>query len=770
MKLRRRDILMAMEATAAAAAFPLAFGSCSSPRPKVPRRALPREAPDTWVASVCGACPGGCGIRARLVEGKLAGIAGNPLHPVSRGGLCPLGLAGAQLALHPDRVRGPLRRSGSGELRPVSWDDALSEVASRLRDLRARSLSHTVALVDGTRGLSREIAARFLTVYGSPNHLRGRPWYDDAPTEAMRLTQGATGPAAYDLENARFILAFGSGWLEGSWSPVGAARAYGTARRGRKSGRVQVVHVEPRLSVSAARADEWVPIVPGTEGTLALGLMHMILREGLEDREFLDRWGFGFDWLRAVVLRDYHPDAVSQRTGVPVATIIRVARQLASMRPSVAIGDDRSGPGVQSPDTRMAIHALNALVGAVNAPGGVLVPPPMPLDPLPDAPADEQSKRGCSFPPLGNDVAGLAGWLDGLGTYPINILFAYGADPLSLLGSGAKAAAALGRVPFVVSFSSFLDETARRADLVLPDHVWLERWQDDPSFTSRGFPVLGLQQPVIAPRHDTRHSPEVLADIARRVQAASSEAFPWRSFRDLIQSSARGIYRSGRGSLFDVPESEAWLGMMAKGGWRGSDFGTFEQFWSGLATRGGWWDPVYDFGERSRVLRAAGGKFDFSPVARAVEPRGPGQPVHLLGPAASGPPRYPLQLHLYPLLAAYGDALGPLPFVQDVLGREMEQSWTLWVELAPADARALRIRDGERVHVESAEGTVQARAKVYPGLKPGVAAMPLGPGGAPGSMLRRALAAQAGALAALDRRGPSGAGAETGIWVRVQGA
>jgi len=205
MKLRRRDFLTAIEATAAAAAFPAVFG-CNGPRPRVSRRALPREAPDSWVASVCGACPGGCGIRARLVEGRLAGIAGNPLHPISRGGLCPLGLAGAQLVLHPDRVRGPLRRSGSGELRPVSWDDALSEVAARLQELRARDLSHTVALVDGTRGLSREVAGRFLAVYGSPNHLRGRPWCDDAPTEAMRLTQGAVGPAAYDLENARFIL------------------------------------------------------------------------------------------------------------------------------------------------------------------------------------------------------------------------------------------------------------------------------------------------------------------------------------------------------------------------------------------------------------------------------------------------------------------------------------------------------------------------------------------------------------------------------------
>jgi anaerobic selenocysteine-containing dehydrogenase len=144
--------------------------------------------------------------------------------------------------------------------------------------------------------------------------------------------------------------------------------------------------------------------------------------------------------------------------------------------------------------------------------------------------------------------------------------------------------------------------------------------------------------------------------------------------------------------------------------------------------------------------------------------------VRLLGPQLSSPSTYPLQLHLYPLLAAYGDALGPLPFVQDVLGREMEQSWNLWVEIAPVDARSLHIRDGERVRVESREGTIEARARIYPGLRPGVVAMPLGPGGSPGLTLKRALAAQTGALVSMDARGSSGIDGEAGTWVRLREA
>jgi anaerobic selenocysteine-containing dehydrogenase len=122
------------------------------------------------------------------------------------------------------------------------------------------------------------------------------------------------------------------------------------------------------------------------------------------------------------------------------------------------------------------------------------------------------------------------------------------------------------------------------------------------------------------------------------------------------------------------------------------------------------------------------------------------------------------------LLAAFGDMAGPIPFVQDALGRELQQSWHLWVEIAPSDARSLGIEDGARVKVESEAGTVEARAKVYPGVRPGVAAMPIGPGGAPGQTCRRALSEQAGALVAL-RSGPPGSEPALGdAWVRIRRA
>jgi menaquinone reductase, molybdopterin-binding-like subunit len=765
-KLGRRDFLRTIPTAAVAGALPAWLSGCAIPdRPAGPEAPTlpPRGAPEKHVMSVCGACPGGCGIRARVVAGRLVGISGNPLHPVNRGALCPLGLAGAHVLYHPDRLRGPLRRAGDS-YRPVSWKEAIAEVAGRLADLRARGLSHTVALVDGTRGRSRDVAQRFLAAYGSPNHLCGRPWNDVVSGAALRAMQGVEGPAAYDLENARFVLAFGSGWLEGSWSPVGAARAYGLARRGRKARRVRVVHVEPRLSTSAALADQWIPVIPGSEGALALGLIHMALREGLEDRAFLDGWSQGFDLLRAQLLRDYHPDAVSERTGVPVATIIRLARDFASNRPAVAVGDDFRGPGAQSTETRMAIHALNAIVGAVGSPGGVLCPPAVPTPAMPAPPDDEQSRRGGGMAPIAGDpgagVLQLMAWQDGRGSYPVNLLLAYDADPLGALGGGRAAREALRRAPFLVSFSSFWDETARIADLVLPEPTYLERWQDDPCFTSRGFPVIGLRQPVVKPRHDTRPAPEALREIARAVGGSTAAALPERDFAEIVQDAMRGVHGSGRGALLDVPEAAAWVGTMEKSGWRASQFGSFDDFWKGLCERGGWWDPVYDFGERSRTLRTASGKFEFGPLARSLEPPPKPRP-----PAAD----YPLRLHAYPLYAAFGYSLGPMPWVQDTLGRGAGQSWTLWIEIAQEDARSLGVRDGARVRVQSPCGSVEARARIYPGLRPGVVAMPLGPGGAGGRACKRALAETAGALFGLSRSA-AGAPRFEETWVRVAAA
>jgi anaerobic selenocysteine-containing dehydrogenase len=755
MSLGRRNFLTIAGATAAAAA-------CT--RPRVPERQPPppqtaKGAKETWLATTCGACPGGCGLKARVVSGRLVGIAGNPLHPVNRGGLCALGAAGTQLLYHPDRVKTPLRRKGNrglGQFEAVGWDQALSDIAGKLKGIGDPG---SLALVDGSRGLAREAADRFARAFGTPNHLVFRPYGDSAAPDAIKAMQGIDGPVSYDLANARFILAFGPSWLDASSSPVGAARAYAHARRGRKGQRVRVVQIEPRLSVSAAHADEWVPIAAGTEGIFALGLLHMVLREGLEDRDFLDRWGNGFEALRGLVLRDYHPDAVSERTGVPVATIVRLAREFASTRPAIAIADDRPVCGSPSNPARMAVHALNALVGSVNGRGGVLVPPAAPVEPLPAIAAPTKPRAVLS----GSDAAVLSAWLSGAGSYPIGALFAYRSDPLA--ASPARARELVSRLGLVVSFSSFLDETARYADYVLPEPTYLERWDYDTCATTRGQPVLGLRQPVVKARGDVRPAPETLAALAKLLSADLAAAVPFADSKEMAQRAVTSVHKASRGAVFDVGEAEPWVDMLERGGWRASSFGSVDEFWKALVQKGGWWDPVYDFGERRRVLRTASGRFDFEPLVKALTEGAPGDRAETISETVAAPDGFPLALYLFPLLAAYGDAQGPLPFVQDQLGREAEQRWSLWVELSPEDARKSGVKEGGAVVVESPHGAVVARARVVEGVHPGIAALPLGPGGAPGGTFGRALEARASDLLA-----PETGTSRKNAWVRIRRA
>ncbi|HSN92105.1 MAG TPA: molybdopterin dinucleotide binding domain-containing protein, partial [Anaeromyxobacteraceae bacterium] len=273
--------------------------------------------------------------------------------------------------------------------------------------------------------------------------------------------------------------------------------------------------------------------------------------------------------------------------------------------------------------------------------------------------------------------------------------------------------------------------------------------------------------PVSKPRHDTRDAAEVLAALGRGVGGPPGKVFPWPTCADALRQSGRGIHRSGRGALFDVPEAEAWIVTMETNGWRASSFGSFDEFWEGLKARGGWWDPVYDFGERGRVVRTASRKLEFAPLARTLAPGGP-RDKEVVGAVPVGTGARPLRLHLYPLLAAFGDSQGPIPWVQDVLGHELGQSWGGWVELSPADARALGVEDGSRVVIESVAGSLEARAKVWAGVFPGVAAMPVGPGGAPGRACRRALSAGVGALA--GPRTAGGRSVDGDVWVRVRRA
>lgn len=769
MRFTRRGFLQALAGTAGAAA--LVKGQLSKvgeAAEDLERWATPEQ---VIVPSICQQCPGGCGLLARTLDGEVAGISGNPLHPINRGTLCPKAFGGLELLNDPNRLKGPMARAGErGHFRPIGWDEALSMVTARLSDLRAKGLSHTVMILGGQyRGYRDTLWRRFAEAYGTPNYIRVRCFSPERPALAHQFMQGVTSPLGYDLAGAQFILSFGASLLEAWLGPVHASQAFALLRRSSDRPRGRLVQVDPRRSPTAIKADHWVPINPGTDGVLALGIANAMIREGLYDREFVEEHTFGFDsWVdgsgsrhegfRDFVLRDYGLLAVSAATGVPVSTILEIARGLATLKPAVVIGERGPAYGPDDLHTRMAIHSLNALLGNIGVPGGLLIQGELPLAPLKAVKQDGAAKRGTAQARV--DGAGEKEYLLVSDTpqllperiakgspYPVNALFLFATNPLANHPAKEALASALKRVPFIVSFSPFLDESTAMADLILPDHTYLERWQDDQVTHLAGFTCFSLARPASRPLHQTRNTADVLLQMARGLGGAVGENFQWKKFEDVLQDGARGLFEAERGYVVSLHAQEALRKVLERQGYWIPEFKDYEAFWSALLERGAWWDPTVLPVSRRALLSTPSGKFEFYSTAlkRAVEkalkqegkagPLGKKLNAEKRGdllflpavtiPSSKGTESFPLRLNSYRLLSRPVGGGKNQPWLLEQPAVHVHASWEGWVEVHPETAAPLGIKEDDWVWVESAKGKIKLRAKLYSGTFPDVIHIPL---------------------------------------------
>ncbi|HEX9106316.1 MAG TPA: molybdopterin dinucleotide binding domain-containing protein, partial [Longimicrobiales bacterium] len=316
-------------------------------------------------------------------------------------------------------------------------------------------------------------------------------------------------------------------------------------------------------------------------------------------------------------------------------------------------------------------------------------------------------------------------------------LLLWGANPAFSGPDPAAMARALAEIPFVVSFSSVLDESTLQADLVLPDHVFLEAWNEVPPSPSLPRMVVGMAQPALKPLHDTRHSADVVLDLARRLGGGVAAALPWKDHDEVLQTRARAL-QAAQGSLFGEKEGEGGAAGAAQ---------SLEDFRDGLAKKGGWQGAPYSFGEWSRVLRTRSGKLELYSLtlrdALAAAPAVPGlrQALglsagddrvylpHFAARAEIGDPAaFPLRLFTFSTLALGDGASADQPYLQEIVAPHLNVAWDAWVELHPSTAARLGISDGDRVWVESPVGRARVRAKLYQGVGPEVAAVVLGQG------------------------------------------
>jgi len=645
-----------------------------------PEEALPGES--IWYATTCRMCSAGCGLLVRVSNGRAKKIEGNPLHPLNAGRTCARGQAGLQTLYNPDRLRNAVRNeargSGAGSTDPfgkryglkataIYWDEAINELSTRISSARPGAVAFYGSRIDD--GLAA-IVTPFLQALGAPPPV----FYDNEGAYAGRGTLArlvgqyfGAGQALpfFHLSTSDVVFSFGGPLVDGGLSMVATSRSFGEMRGGRLGKRGYLVHFEPRMSATGAVADEWIPILPGTEGQVALAIGRIMVDE---------RLGMAADSPVAGVFAGADVAAAAALSGVPQERLVKLARTFGSFDRPTAIPGGSVAAQSNGPQAVTAILALNALAGHVGEAGSAFTLTPPAVDPL---------LAGTNVSAY-SDVQAL---IDRMQNGEVDVLMVQG-NPRFELPLNSNFVEAVAKVPFVVSFSSEPDETAILANLILPDHHFLESWGYQFVAPATDRPMISAQQPVVTPLYDTRATTDVILALAQAVGGAAATALPWPNTVDFLKAAVAKL--GGQDAAFDTANGDT--------------------IWAGWRQLGGWW-PTAE-----------------APVFPSTTPLLP--PAMTIAPATydGNPEQYPLLLYPYPSVTL-GDGRGAASsWLQEAPDPMTTASWDTWVEINPETAKGLGIAMDDVVKVISPYGEITAVAYVYRAIRPDVVAVPLGQG------------------------------------------
>jgi len=500
--MNRRDFFKIVTVSGAAAAT----GGCQQASETILPLVVPNEqlvpGVASWFATVCRECPAGCGVIARNREGRVVKLEGNPDHPVNAGALCMRGQAALQGLYHPDRIAGPLVREGSAGFKSAPWDAAGKIVADKIGALRTGGKGRAIAVVTQLEnGSLGGLLDRWVQALGARPRVTLEPFAYESIRAANRLTFNRDAIPYYAFEDAEVVFSFGADFIETWLSNVNYARTFARMHSFRDGRAGTFIHVEPRQSLTASNADEWVRNAPGTEGLLALAILRVMVDEGTADRRFGE----------AVASVDVKRAA--DESGVGVETIKRLAKVFAHAKPGLAVGGGVSVTGTNATQTQVAINLLNAAAGNV----GKTV----------RFGADSAYGKVTPY----SEVASLAGAMAS-GEVEVLIL-GPGVNPAFTLPSGLKLADAIRKVALVVSFASVPDQTSELAHVVLPATHWLESWGD---YSPREG-MVGFLQPTMSPIRDSRPMGDTLLRIGRGALGVEEGKgpIPWPTFEQYVK-------------------------------------------------------------------------------------------------------------------------------------------------------------------------------------------------------------------------------------------
>jgi anaerobic selenocysteine-containing dehydrogenase len=500
-----------------------------------------------WIASTCQGCTSWCSKQVYVVDGRAVKVRGNPNSKVNGKAGCPRSHLALQQVYDPDRIKTPMKRTNPQKGRnenpkfvPISWDEALNTIADKIMELRNNNETHKYMLMRGRYSYMRDVLYdRMTKIIGSPNNISHSAICAEAEKFGPYYTEGYWGYRQYDVKNARYILLWGA-------DPLAANRqvSYYSAVWGDAIDSATIAIAEPRLSATAAKADEWLPIKPGTDGALAVAIAHILLTEGLwykdfvgdftdgENRfvagQYVDEEMFEEKHTNGIVkwwnleLKDKTPKWAAKLTGLPTEQIKRVAIGYGKAAPH-AISWMGGGPCMQvrGAYASLAVHALNGIVGAVDNVGGTLQSNKEYTTkfPKPDDFMDEIAKKGkkhgkidhrgrLEFPSLNKKSGGgvvtnnAADGILNADPNEIKVAIAYMNNFAFSCPQPERWERALAKIPFLVHITTNASEFSWFSDILLPDtHHMFEKWGYVKSI-GNGYRHVTLMQPLIEPVWD----------------------------------------------------------------------------------------------------------------------------------------------------------------------------------------------------------------------------------------------------------------------------
>jgi anaerobic selenocysteine-containing dehydrogenase len=776
-----------------------------------------------WMSSTCQGCTSWCPVQVKVVDGRAVHLRGNPNAKANHGKICPRPHLALQQVYDPDRVRQPMKRTNPVKGRdqdpgfvPISWDEAMDIIADKIMELRNAGEPEKFMLLRGRYTYMRDIIYSAMPkIIGSPNNISHSAICAEAQKFGAYYVEGLWDYHDYDLEHTRYVLCWGADPVSSNRQVPHAINFWGPMRD-----KATVAVVDPRLSATAAKANEWLPVIPGEDSALAVAMAHVMLAEGAWNKAFVGDFHDGVNRfvpgqavpeqvaqapaesetqtdagpLAAAVpapmfneihtsgvvkwwnieLKDRTPEWAEQHTGIPAAQIRRVALGFAAAAPR-AISWVSPGAAMQARGgyAAMAAHALNGLVGSIDAQGGVVAKGKDPTGSIPDVTAyqDElavkHSKMGkidqrgtLAFPALteGKSGGGVVtnATADGMlakSPNEIKVAIAYWANfPFSCSGVH-RWEKALSELPFLAHITTNASEMTQFADVVLPaPHQLFEKWgyiknkQNLHSYISLNVPVI---KPLADVRQDETEVPWLLA-----------EKLAERGFDNLIRYYREEFAEpeTGEKPKDSMEFTLSALKILTRGCWDSTHenygkYGDKLNGWEDFREKGVWNSNRFEYGKQIDAFKTKTKKVEFysDTLKEALTGHAEkhGVTVDAVMEATNYTARGELAFvpHFEPALRHGDPADYPLVFFEhrSRLNREGRSANTPWyqahknadpgdenwddvLKMNPADAAKLGLRNGEMVKVSSTTGSITVRLKLWEGVRPGTVAKCYGQG------------------------------------------